>query len=229
MEFKEYILKQEFDEQCRLFEQCDAINHDWMMDESLWDMAKGAWNTAAGVARAGAGAMTIGDEAIAKAMGQGTKGRMGRGWGNLAGGVRQTFVGSPNKSRKEDDGSVVVGGEKFSPEEMQQWRDARSQLKRPEQQPAPTQQPKATPQVPQQPTQAQATAQQAAPRKKSKESLEWEELVSQYRASKDRGEKNRIQATMAMSYPRRYKAALDRATEMQARNRAGQQTRVQAT
>lgn len=229
MEFKEYLLKEEFDEQCRLFEQCDAINHDWMMDESLWDIAKGGWNTAKGLARAGAGAMTLGDEAIAKSMGQGTKGRMGRGWGNIAGGIRQAFLGSPNKSRKDDDGNVVVGGEKFSPEEMKQWRDARSQLKRPEQQ-APAQAQAQAPQVPQaaqQPAQAQATPQQA-PRKRSKESLEWEELMNQYRASRDRGEKNRIQATMAMRYPRRYKVALDRAREMQARHRSGQ-ARVQTT
>jgi hypothetical protein len=171
------------------------------------------------------------DEAIAKAMGQGTKGRMGRGWGNLASGMRQAFIGSPNKSRKEDDGSVVVGGEKFSPEEMKQWRDARSQLKAPEQ-PAPAQQaqapqPPQVPQAPQQPAQAQATAQQA-PRKRSKESLEWEQLMNQYRASRDRGEKNQIQATMAMRYPRRYKVALDRAREMQARHRSGQ-ARVQTT
>lgn len=217
MEFKEYLLKEEFDEQCRLFEQCDAINHDWMMDESLWDIAKGGWNAAKGLARAGAGAMTLGDEAIAKSMGQGTKGRMGRGWGNLAGGIRQAFLGSPNKSRKEDDGSVVVGGEKFSPEEMKQWRDARSQLKRPERPAQPAQAPQSA--------QAQATPQQE-PRKRSKESLEWEQLMNQYRASKDRGEKNRIQAVMAMKHPRRYKVALDRAREMQARHRSGQ-ARVQ--
>lgn len=59
-------------------------------DESLMGLAKAGWNTAVGGARVFDGLMTMGDEAIAKAVGAGTKGRMrgaarqfGRGVGQM--------------------------------------------------------------------------------------------------------------------------------------------------
>ena len=117
MTFKDYLLKEEFDEQCRLFELCDSIDPDWMMDESVWDMARGAWNTGVGAAKSVAGALTMGDEALARSMGQGTKGRFKRGWEGFKGGLKQTFVGAPKQPQqqaqskqtyKDKDGNTVI-------------------------------------------------------------------------------------------------------------------------
>jgi hypothetical protein len=72
MEFREFLETQE------------------KMDESLWGLAKGGWNTFAG-------AMTMGDEAIAKFVGDGTRGRFRRGGKQFARGVRQILIGDPPK------------------------------------------------------------------------------------------------------------------------------------
>ena len=66
------------------------------IDESLWDVAKGTWGVAKGVANAAAGAMTMGDEAIAKMVGDGARWpRMRRGREQFGRGMRQIFVGEP--------------------------------------------------------------------------------------------------------------------------------------
>ena len=73
-------------------------------DETVLDILKGTGNLIKGTAQTGAGLLSVGDEALAKAMGQGTKGRMtggfrqiGTGLGNIGYGTRQALIGSsPN-------------------------------------------------------------------------------------------------------------------------------------
>jgi hypothetical protein len=82
MEFREFLEKQE-------------------CNESLKGVVKSGWNAIKGVAKAGSGLMTIGDEAIAKAVGQGTKGRMTRGLSQFKTGVRQLLVDDKPKIKSE--------------------------------------------------------------------------------------------------------------------------------
>lgn len=77
MQFKEFLLKSE------------AIEN-----ESLLDIAKGSWNTFAG-------GMTVGDELLAKMMGDGTKGRMSGGFKQLGKGLKQITVGDSPKKEPE--------------------------------------------------------------------------------------------------------------------------------
>ena len=73
MEFREYL-----ERETRLeFELFKSIHLDQgrIADESVMDIVKGAGKVIKGVAQSGAGIMSMGDEAIARAMGDGTKGR----------------------------------------------------------------------------------------------------------------------------------------------------------
>lgn len=78
MDFSEFLLEEE---------QLDLLS-EALFDEGLWDIG-------AGLMQSAGGALTVGDEALAKMMGQGRKGRMSRGAGNLVGGLRRALVGRP--------------------------------------------------------------------------------------------------------------------------------------
>lgn len=83
MEFREFLEKQE------------------KMDESLLGLAKGGLGIAKGLGNTFAGAMTMGDETLAKMMGQGTRGRFARGSSRFGKGVQQIFVGDPPKTEPQ--------------------------------------------------------------------------------------------------------------------------------
>lgn len=85
MEFREFFEEQE------------------KMDESLLGLAKSGWGIAKGIGNTYAGAMTMGDEALAKMVGQGSKGRFGRGSGQFKRGIRQIFIGDPPKTEPGQD------------------------------------------------------------------------------------------------------------------------------
>ena len=76
MDFAEFLTEEE---------GFEAI-YESALDEGLWDIA-------AGGARVFGGAMTVPDEAIARLMGAGTKGRMARGFGDIKGGLGRAFFG----------------------------------------------------------------------------------------------------------------------------------------
>ena len=71
-------------------EEEDNLISEALVDEGLWDVG-------AGLLGAAGGALTVGDEAIAKAMGQGTRGRMGGGASNVTGGLHLALFGKPQK------------------------------------------------------------------------------------------------------------------------------------
>jgi hypothetical protein len=71
-------------------EQIDLLS-EALLDEGLWDIG-------AGLARSAAGALTVGDEALAKAVGQGTKGRMSRGASDFVGGLHRAVFGRPQQA-----------------------------------------------------------------------------------------------------------------------------------
>lgn len=81
MDFSDFLLEEE---------QLDLLS-EALVDEGLWDVG-------AGLLQSAGGALTVGDEALAKMVGQGRKGRMSQGFGNLAGGLRRALVGRPQQS-----------------------------------------------------------------------------------------------------------------------------------
>lgn len=81
MDFREFLKKQEG------------------LDESILGIAKHGWGAIKGVGNAAAGAMTMGDEGIARAMGQGERGRFGAGWDQFRKGVGQVFVGDDRSEK----------------------------------------------------------------------------------------------------------------------------------
>ena len=197
MRFKEFIFKEE----CDLFERCDQINNEWLYDESLFDILKGGYNVLKGSARAGAGAMTVGDEILSKMVGQGQQGRLSRGlsgiktggWEVLHG-LRQAVVGSPRNATVSD----------IRPDKKEILSTPEKRVEEPN-----IEKPKVSVERP-----VERSKVVEKPKKPSKDSLGWAELVDQYKSARDRGEKNRIQAVMAIRYPRRYKVALEKAREM---------------
>lgn len=82
MEFREFLENQE-------------------KNESLMGIAKAGWNLAAGGAKALDGLAGMGDEAISKFVGDGTKGRMGREMSRFTGGLRQAFSGGGTKPQSK--------------------------------------------------------------------------------------------------------------------------------
>jgi len=80
MNFSEFLLEEE---------QLDLLSGA-LLDEGLWDIG-------AGLLQSAGGALTVGDEALAKMVGQGRKGRMSSGFGNLTGGIRRALVGRPQQ------------------------------------------------------------------------------------------------------------------------------------
>lgn len=59
-----------------------------LLDEGLWDVG-------AGLARALGGAVNAGDELLARTVGQGSKGRLSRSFGDIGGGLHRATFGKP--------------------------------------------------------------------------------------------------------------------------------------
>lgn len=91
MEFKEYLQESEY----LAWERYD--------ENRLLDILKGSYDIVKGAAQTGAGVMTVGDEALAKIVGDGQKGRMKRGFQ----GIKKGILGAGGGLKK-----IVVGGEK---------------------------------------------------------------------------------------------------------------------
>lgn len=82
----------------------EFIEAEERRDESLLGIAKSGWNAAKSVGNAAVGAArmfdgitTVADEALAKAVGAGTKGRMTGGYRQFGRGARQFLYGDPGK------------------------------------------------------------------------------------------------------------------------------------
>lgn len=78
-----------FSEFLREEDELDLLS-EALVDEGLWDIG-------AGMLQSAGGALTVGDEALAKMVGQGQKGRMGRGASDFAGGIRRAVFGRPQQ------------------------------------------------------------------------------------------------------------------------------------
>lgn len=190
MEFREYIEKEnrlEFE----LFESVHLENPDWIADESVMDIVRGAGRVIKGAAQTGAGIMSMGDEAIARAMGDGTKGRFKGGWdrfargvGNIGSGVKQAVVGGPSASAKDAPLAAVsaparnVSAAGVNPQ-VQKKRPLKFKVGREE-----------------------------------RIESDLQSLINQYKAATDSGERNRILAVISMRHPKWYQEKL-----AQARNR----------
>lgn len=162
------------------------------VDESLLGLAKSGWNIAKGVANTGGGLMTVGDEALAKLVGQGTKGRMGMGARQLGRGLSQLFVGNPDEIR-----SAPTQPAKPQPAGKSDPKPAHKPA--PETKPAPpeTKPPETKPA----PASAQKTGDEfgmpvASPR--------WKILRQKHREAKTIEEKKAIEMQMAMADPAMY-------------------------
>jgi hypothetical protein len=209
VEFREY-LENELALELRLFEGIYQEDPDWMSrtDESLLDIAKGVGGVIKGAVQSGSGLMSMGDEALARAVGDPTKGRMKGGWnrfakgiGNIGGGLRQAVVGSPSKSQpKNTEAQPRSAG------------SSRPQPQNAEAQPAPKQT-------------ATQPSEQVPPGKKEplKFSIGKDEkidsslqgLVDQYQKAKSWGERNRILAVISMKHSAWYQEKLKQAKNRQ--------------
>lgn len=80
-------------------------------------LGEGIWDVGAGLLRSADGAATVGDEALAKLVGQGQRGRMRRGLSDFAGGLRRAVLGQKapqKKTRQNPAGSPYrIEGEKM--------------------------------------------------------------------------------------------------------------------
>lgn len=202
MEFKQY-LENELNAELDLFEQIYQEDPDWI-GESLFDIARGAGNIVRGAAQSGAGLMSIGDEALAKMMGDGTKGRMKGGWsglargvGNMGKGVRQILVGSPQNQPQAPQ----------KPVQAPQPVPTRQAPKQPQTSPSPS------PQVQARPSGKQPLKIKVGKEERMKRDLE--DLISQYRAASNKGDRTRILAVIAMRHPKWYHTKLNQAKNRQ--------------
>ena len=190
MEFREYL-----ERETRLeFELFKSIHLDQgrIADESVMDIVKGAGKVIKGVAQSGAGIMSMGDEAIARAMGDGTKGRFRGGWdrfsrgvGGIGSGVKQAMVGVPVKKPVSRSQSAPVhdvpdssAPSKKKPLIFKVGKDERVESG-------------------------------------------LQSLIDQYRASKSGGERNRLLAVMSMKYPHWYQPKLAQSKNREMRGRTG--------
>lgn len=89
LNFNEWLKEEEF----KLFEEIYT-------KESVIDVLKGAVGAGRGLFKAGHGFMTMGDEALAKMVGDGTKGRLKKGWSDFSGGLKDMFVGTSKQKQK---------------------------------------------------------------------------------------------------------------------------------
>lgn len=173
------------------------------LDESFLDIIKGLANTGVGAFRTGSGFMTVGDEALAKLMGQGTKGRMKDGADEFKKGLRQMFIGLPKEKAK-----------------------ALEPIKEPIQQiastPNPVEEPiKQTPTPEIQQKQKNSPTKQPQPEKQiEKEPDLWDQLIKKYKAAKTKQERRAIQIQLAKADPVKYQQALKRAEQLKLRSKA---------
>jgi hypothetical protein len=181
MDFKEFVRKEE-------------------MDESIRGIAQSLWGITKGIANTFDGAMTIGDEFIAKAVGQGTKGRMTGGVKRLGRGLKQIVWADPNAKDPEPERRPAkpatqqpVAKQKPSPTPNRQ-----------EQQPQNSQQPKASPTTQGEPT----------PNEK------WQKLAAAYDRASNNGSseasKKYIQFLMSQADPEYYIYFLKKLAEQEA-------------
>jgi hypothetical protein len=216
VEFREHLENETRLEQ-ELFEQIYQEDPDWI-GESVLDILKGAGRVVKGAAQSGSGLLSMGDEAVARMVGDGTKGRFKGGWdrlsrgvGNIGSGVRQALVGEPRKPSPQPQPQAQAVAQP-APQQVQPQAAP---------QPAPQAQPVAQPAP-----QASQQAQKKEPLKfkiKKDESLgsDLESLVNQYRAATSKGDRNRILATIALRHPKWYQEKLTQARNRQfARNLA---------
>jgi len=188
VEFREY-LENETRLEFELFESIHLEDQGWIADESVMDIVKGTGRVIKGVAQSGAGLMSMGDEAIARAMGDGTRGRFKGGWDRFARGVGG--IGSGVKQ-------AVVGGPKASPSVEQ--LPAKAAVS-PDSSVNPAVQKK-------QPLKFKVG-------KEEKIGSELESLINQYRAARNSGDRNRILAVIAMKHPKWYQEKLGQARKRQ--------------
>lgn len=187
MQFREY-LEEEKRLEFELFESIYLDDQGWIADESVMDILRGTGRVIKGVAQSGSGIMSMGDEAIARAMGDGTKGRFKGGWDRFAQGVGN--IGSGVKR-------AVVGEPKASPSV--------------EQLPAKTVSPASSVN----PAVQKKQPLKFKVGKEEKIESELESLINQYRASKNSGDRNRILAVIAMRHPKWYQEKLSQAKRRQ--------------
>jgi len=201
VQFREY-LEEEKRLELEIFESIYQEDPGWIADESVMDILRGTGRAIKGVAQAGSGFMSMGDEAIAKAMGDGTKGRFKGGWdrfargmGNIGSGVKQAVVGSPASAPATSKASVAQNPEASKVAST----------------PAPA--------VSKAPTPAPAVQKKRplelklAKQEKIESGLQ--SLINQYRAAQGGGERNRILAVIAMRYPKWYQEKLKDARNRQ--------------
>jgi hypothetical protein len=163
MEFREFLRREE------------------SKNESLLDLAKGGWNTFAG-------GMTVADELLAKAMGDGTRGRGRSGLRQLGRGLKQLTIGdSPKPQARET-----------SPQPTVQRSPQTSPAKEPND-------PKPAPLV-------------FTVGKEKNLPSGLENLVARYRAAKTKPEREILLATMSMKYPRWYDGQIRKARAKQSRS-----------
>lgn len=196
MQFKEY-LEEEKRLELELLESIYREDPNWIADESVMDIVKGAGRVIKGVAQTGAGFMSMGDEAIARAMGDGTKGRFKGGWdrlskgiGNIGSGVKQVVVGdrgsTPVPARltpvpaKSDSVSSNVADQKKVHKKVHKKPQIKLKVG-----------------------------------KEERVESDLQSLINQYRSAKEGGERNRILAVIAMRHPKWYQEKLKDAKNRQ--------------
>lgn len=190
--FSEWLKEEEF----KLWEE--------IYNESLWDMLKGAGGAARGLLRAGHGFMTVGDEALAKMVGDGTKGRMTQGWKDLGGGLRDAVVGKPKKEPTQTPATAPESSFKTA---------SNPEIKI-----------KSTTQTSSPATAQEKTSSPAGPAKTS-----WDDLVKKYNSTTSKEERRRIQVQLAQLDPIRYQQALENAYKLKLRKHAMRSGAARAT
>jgi hypothetical protein len=166
MQFKEFLLKSE------------AIEN-----ESILSMAKGGWNTFAG-------GMTVADELLAKTMGDGTKGRMRGGFGQLGRGLRQIAIGDPPKQPQAPE----VQMPQQQPKQQAQRQPAK-QIQKPQTSPVPF-------------LKELERTEKAKERAKQQPEA-WVRLVQMYKVAKTAEERREIRRRMELVSPNLYQKAVE--------------------
>lgn len=180
LNFNDWLIEEEF----KLWEEVYT-------KESILDILKGAYGTGKGLLRAGHGFMTVGDEALAKMVGDGTKGRMTQGWKDLGGGLKDVFIGGSPKPKHEP---IVKTIEK--PAQPVAAKNPEPIVRKNEKQPT-----------------IQTTTQDS-----TKET--WEDLAKQYNAATSEKERRALQIRLAQTDPVKYQQALERAYKLKLRRHA---------
>jgi hypothetical protein len=191
--FLEWLKEEEF----KLWEELHT--------ESLLDVLKGAGGAARGLLRSGKGFMTVGDESLAKMMGDGTKGRMTQGMKDLGGGLRDAIIGSNNK--KNTTQSLRPGAVQTSatPKEVSSKIKIKSQTSQP------------------------ATASKEVSPPAAQKQTSWDDLAKKYNSATSKEEKRRIQVQLAQSDPIKYQQALENAYKLKLRRHAMRSGAARAT